>query len=53
VIGAIILGMINNAQNAIKDIAAKEKDVTFTLALADSPQKRVSDVEDLDTKSMF
>jgi ribose transport system substrate-binding protein len=40
------------AQMAIKDINAKDKNVTFTLTLADTPQKQVSDVEDLMAKGV-
>ncbi|HUX36472.1 MAG TPA: ABC transporter substrate-binding protein [Rectinemataceae bacterium] len=40
------------AQMAIKDITAKDKNVEFTLTLADSPQKQVSDVEDLMVKGV-
>ncbi len=45
-------GLVYYAQMAIKDIGAKDKDVTFTLTLADSPQKQVSDVEDLMVKGV-
>ncbi len=40
------------AQMAIKDITAKDKNVKFTLTLADTPQKQVSDVEDLMAKGV-
>jgi ribose transport system substrate-binding protein len=40
------------AQMAIKDITAKDKAVQFTLTLADTPQKQVSDVEDLMAKGV-
>ncbi len=40
------------AQAAIKDINATDKSVKFTLTLADSPQKQVSDVEDLMAKGV-
>ncbi len=40
------------AQMAIKDITAKDKNVRFTLTLADTPQKQVSDVEDLMAKGV-
>jgi len=45
-------GLVYYAQMAIKDISAKDKNVQFTLALADSPQKQVSDVEDLMVKGV-
>ena len=45
-------GLVYYAQMAIKDIGAKDKDVAFTLTLADSPQKQVSDVEDLMAKGI-
>ena len=45
-------GLVYYAQMAIKDIGAKDKNVTFTLTLADSPQKQVSDVEDLMVKGV-
>jgi ribose transport system substrate-binding protein len=40
------------AQMAIKDINAVDKNVKFTLTLADTPQKQVSDVEDLMAKGV-
>ncbi len=45
-------GVVYYSQQAIKDITAKDKNVEFTLSLADSPQKQVSDVEDLMVKGM-
>lgn len=45
-------GLVYYAQMAIRDIKAKDKSVEFTLALADSPQKQVSDVEDLMVKGI-
>jgi ribose transport system substrate-binding protein len=45
-------GLVYYAQMAIKDIKAKDRNVEFTLALADSPQKQVSDVEDLMVKGV-
>jgi len=45
-------GLVYYAQMAIKDIGAKDKNVEFTLTLADSPQKQVSDVEDLMAKGV-
>jgi ribose transport system substrate-binding protein len=45
-------GLVYYAQMAIKDLGAKDKNVTFTLTLADSPQKQVSDVEDLMAKGI-
>lgn len=45
-------GLVYYAQMAIKDIGAKDKNVEFTLTLADSPQKQFSDVEDLMAKGV-
>jgi ribose transport system substrate-binding protein len=45
-------GLVYYAQMAIKDITAKDKNVEFTLTLADSPQKQFSDVEDLMAKGV-
>ncbi len=45
-------GLVYYAQMAIKDIGAKDKNVSFALTLADSPQKQVSDVEDLMVKKV-
>lgn len=45
-------GLVYYAQMAIKDIGATDKNVEFTLTLADSPQKQVSDVEDLMAKGV-
>jgi len=45
-------GVVYFSQQAIKDLMAKDKNVEFTLSLADSPQKQVSDVEDLIVKKV-
>ncbi|MCX7026022.1 MAG: ABC transporter substrate-binding protein [Spirochaetes bacterium] len=45
-------GVVYYSQMAIKDITAKDKNVEFTLTLADSPQKQFSDVEDLMAKGV-